>query len=96
MDYSISYFSQLFTTKIAFCTKNIDMILRPINIRNAMSKEDNISSQIGMAANQIQKAKQKFDKDPKDRSVEDDLIAGLDFLVMAIRLYNNYRKESVN
>jgi hypothetical protein len=58
-----------------------------------MSKENNISSQLGMAANQIQRAKQKFDRDPADESVEDDLIIGLDFLVMAIRLYRNYRKE---
>ena len=57
-----------------------------------MSKEDNISSQIGMSANQIQRAKQKFDKDPNDDSIEDDLISGLDFLVMAITLYRNYRK----
>jgi hypothetical protein len=58
-----------------------------------MSKENNISSQLGMAANQIQRAKQKFDSDPADKGVEDDLIIGLDFLVMAIRLYRNYKKE---
>jgi hypothetical protein len=59
-----------------------------------MSKEENISSQIGMAMNQIQKAKQKFDKNAMDETVEDDLVNGLDFLVMSIRLYRSYRKES--
>ncbi len=61
-----------------------------------MRKEDNISSQIGMAVNQIRKAKQKFDEDPTDESVEDDLISGLDFLAMAMRLYRNYAKEMAN
>ncbi|MBE44339.1 MAG: hypothetical protein CMO16_04065 [Thaumarchaeota archaeon] len=59
-----------------------------------MSKENNISSQIGMAVNQIQKVKQKFAKEPADESIEDDLIS-LDFLVMTIRLHKNYRKETI-
>ena len=57
-------------------------ILRQDSLDNIMSKENNISSQIDMAVNQIQKAKQKFDKEPVDESIEDDLIS-LDFLVMA-------------
>ncbi len=60
-----------------------------------MDMENNISSQMGMAVNQMQKAKQKFDKDPADESVDDDLISALDFMVMAIRLYKNYRKTDV-
>ena len=59
-----------------------------------MSKENNISSQIGMAVNQIQKVKQKFAKEPADESIEDDLIS-LDFLVMTIRLHKNFRKETI-
>lgn len=59
-----------------------------------MSKENNISSQIGIVVNQIQKSKQKFYKEPADESIEDDLIS-LDFLVMAIRLHKNYRKEII-
>ena len=69
-------------------------ILRQDSLDNIMSKENNISSQIDMAVNQIQKAKQKFDKEPVDESIEDDLIS-LDFLVMTIRLHKNYRKESI-
>ncbi|MFQ5941516.1 MAG: hypothetical protein ACE5KA_07465 [Nitrososphaerales archaeon] len=57
--------------------------------------KDNISSQIGMAVNQIELAKQKFDKRFADEAVEDDLIIGLDFLVMVIRLYRNYRKDTM-
>lgn len=68
---------------------------KPKNLqKRMMSKEENISSQIGMAMNQIQKAKQKFDKNAMDETVEDDLVNGLDFLVMSIRLYRSYRKES--
>ena len=57
--------------------------------------ENNISSQMGMAVSHMQKAKQKFDNDPTDESVDDDLISALDFMVMAIRLYKNYRKTDV-
>jgi len=68
----------------------VDKILRSQNVCNAMTVENQIVSQIGMAINQLQKAKKRFDEDPNDKKVEDDLIAGLDFLVMALRLYRNY------
>lgn len=68
----------------------MDKILRSQNVCNAMTVENQIVSQIGMAINQLQKAKKRFDEDPNDKKVEDDLIAGLDFLVMALRLYRNY------
>ncbi|MFQ5970373.1 MAG: hypothetical protein ACE5J2_07765 [Nitrososphaerales archaeon] len=55
-----------------------------------MTVENQIVSQIGMAINQLQKAKKRFDEDPNDKRVEDDLIAGLDFLVMALKLCRNY------
>ena len=58
-----------------------------------MTSENQIVSQIGMAINQLQKAKKKFDEDPNDKKIEDDLIAGLDFLVMALRLYRNYHSS---
>lgn len=69
-------------------------VLREDSMDKTKSK-DNISSQIGMAVNQIELAKQKFDKRFADEAVEDDLIIGLDFLVMVIRLYRNYRKDTM-
>ena len=70
-------------------------VLRPYPLHIIMDMENNISSQMGMAVSHMQKAKQKFDKDPADESVDDDLISALDFMVMAIRLYKNYRKTDV-